>query len=125
VLLFGAGTLTTLVAQTLTDSAQRVEQRRTGLSGAPNMEVIVSTAEYQPGDTIEAHVHHGIEAGYVIQGAAIQLPGKDPTAMTTGATSPNLRDIRHGGFKVVGDTPLKRFTVHIADKGKPLYDHTH
>ena len=125
VVLFGAGMLTTLVAQTLTDSPQRVEQKRADLSGAPNMEVIVSTAEYKPGDIIGAHVHHGIEAGYVVQGAAVQLPGKDPMPMATGATLLNLRDIQHGGFKVVGDTPLKLFTVHIVDKGKPLYDYTH
>ena len=36
----------------------------------------------------------------------------------------NLRDGRHAGFVVVGDTPLKLFTVHVVDKGKPLYDHT-
>jgi hypothetical protein len=29
-----------------------------------------------------------------------------------------------GGFKVVGDTSLKLFTVHIVDKGKPLYDYS-
>ncbi len=31
--------------------------------------------------------------------------------------------LQYGGFKVVGDTPLKLFTVHIVDKGKPLYDY--
>jgi hypothetical protein len=33
----------------------------------------------------------------------------------------NLRDVNHAGFRVVGDTSLKLFTVHIVDKGKPLY----
>ena len=28
----------------------------------------------------------------------------------------------HGGFKVVGDAPLKVLTVHIVDKGKPLVE---
>ncbi|MBS0399888.1 MAG: cupin domain-containing protein, partial [Proteobacteria bacterium] len=36
----------------------------------------------------------------------------------------NLRDVKHGGFKVVGDAPLKLFTVHIVDKGRPLYDYS-
>ena len=27
-------------------------------------------------------------------------------------------------FKVLGDTPLKLFTAHIVDKGKPLYDYS-
>jgi hypothetical protein len=122
--LFGAGVATGLTAQTLTDSAQRVEQKRADLSGAPNMEVIASTAEYKPGDGIDAHVHHGIEAAYVLQGAQIQLPGKAPTMLPTGATLLNLRDVKHGGFKIVGDTSLKLFTVHVVDKGKPLYDYS-
>ena len=124
VLLFGMGVATGLVAQTLNDSPQRVEQKRTDLSGAPGMEVIASIAEYKPGDTVDAHVHHGVEAAYVVQGASVQLPGKEPMTLATGSTTLNLRDVRHGGFKVVGDTPLKLFTVHVVDKGKPLYDYS-
>jgi quercetin dioxygenase-like cupin family protein len=121
--LFGTGLATGLVAQTLTDSPQRVEQKRADLSGAPGMEVITSTGEYKPGESIDLHVHHGIEAAYVVQGASVQAPGKEPTKLPSGASLLNLRDVKHGGFKVVGDTPLKLFTVHIVDKGKPLYDY--
>lgn len=121
--LFCLGIASTLVAQTLTDSPQRVEHKRADLSGAPGMEVISSVGEYKPGDSIELHIHHGIEAAYVVQGAMVQAPGKDPSPLPTGASLLNLRDVKHGGFKVVGDTPLKLFTVHIVDKGKPLYDY--
>ncbi|MDR3479963.1 MAG: cupin domain-containing protein [Burkholderiaceae bacterium] len=123
-LLFGMGVATGLVAQTLNDSPQRVEQKRTDLSGAPGMEVIASIAEYKPGDTVDAHVHHGVEAAYVVQGASVQMAGKEPMTLATGSTTLNLRDVRHGGFKVVGDTSLKLFTVHVVDKGKPLYDYS-
>jgi hypothetical protein len=123
VALFALGVATTLVAQTLTDSPQRIEQRRADLTGAPGMEVIASTGEYKTGESIELHVHHGIEAAYVVQGTSVQVPGKDPMMLPTGATLLNLRDVKHGGFKVVGDTPLKLFTVHVVDKGKPLYDY--
>jgi hypothetical protein len=34
----------------------------------------------------------------------------------------NVRDVPHGAFKVVGDKMVKLLTVHIVDKGKPLYD---
>jgi quercetin dioxygenase-like cupin family protein len=122
-LLFGLGVVTGLLAQTSTDSPQRVEQKRTDLSGAPGMEVIASVAEYKPGDSIGLHSHHGVEAAYVLQGASVQLPGKDPMALPTGATLLNLRDVKHAGFKIVGDASLKLFTVHIVDKGKPLYDY--
>jgi quercetin dioxygenase-like cupin family protein len=122
-LLFGLGVATGLLAQTSTDSPQRVEQKRADLSGAPGMEVIASVAEYKPGDSIGLHTHHGIEVAYVLQGASVQLPGKDPMALPTGATLLNLRDMTHAGFKIVGDTSLKLFTVHVVDKGKPLYDY--
>lgn len=121
--LFCLGVASTLVAQTLTDSAQRVEQKRADLSGAPGMEVITSVAEYKPGDGIALHIHHGIEAAYVVQGAMVQAPGRDPSPLPTGASLLNLREVKHGGFVVVGDTSLKLFTVHIVDKGKPLYDY--
>jgi len=123
VALFTLGVATTLVAQTLTDSPQRVEQKRSDLSGAPGMEVIASIGEYKPGEGIELHVHHGIEAAYVVQGAMVQVPGRDAAPLPTGVTVLNLRDVKHGGFTVVGDTPLKLFTVHVVDKGKPLYDY--
>ena len=115
--------LNSVMAQTLTDSPQRVEHRRSDLSGAPGMEVITSTGEYKPGERIDLHLHHGIEALYVVQGASIQAPGKDAVMLQTGATAMNLRDVKHGGFTVVGDTPLKLFTVHVVDKNRPLYEY--
>jgi quercetin dioxygenase-like cupin family protein len=121
--IFLSGVASTLVAQGLSDSPQRQEQKRADLSGAPGMEVISSIAEYPPGEVIDIHLHHGIEAFYVVQGAQIQVQGKEPTTLTTGAALMNLRDVKHGGFKVIGDTPLKLFTVHIVDKSKPLYDY--
>lgn len=124
VALFSLSAATALAAQTMTDSLHRKEQHRTDLTGTPNnMEVITSIIEIKPGESSELHFHHGVEAFYVIQGALIQLPGKAPTMLPTDFNSLNLRDVRHGSFKIVGDTPLKLFTVHIVDKGKPLYDY--
>lgn len=120
--LFGLGVAVGSVAEPPADSPQRVEIQRTDLTGAPGMEVITSTAEYKPGESIPPHVHHGVEAFYVLQGATIQAPGKEPMTLPAGRSQLNLRDVKHGGWKVVGDTPLKLFTVHVVDKGKPLYD---
>ena len=113
-----------LAAQTTNDLPQRIEQKRTDLTGAPGMEVIASITEFKPGESIELHVHHGVEAAYVVQGATVQVPGKEPTMLRTGTTLMNLRDVTHGGFKVVSDTSLKLFTVHVVDKDKPLYDYS-
>lgn len=104
------------------DSPQRVELKRTELSGAPGMEVVSSIAEYKPGETLARHIHHGVESALVLQGATIQLPGQAPMLLATGTVVQNLRDVPHAGFQVVGDTSLKLFTVHVVDKGKPLYD---
>lgn len=120
--LFALGMTSTLVAQTLTDSPLRQEQKRADLSGAPGMEVIESITEYHQGDRVESHVHHGLEAAYVVQGSMIAPDGKGPVLQATGNVLLNLRDVRHGGYTVVGDTPLKIFTVHVVDKGAPLYD---
>ena len=104
------------------DSPNRKEIRRVDLSGAPGMEVISSIGEYKPGDSIALHFHHGVEAGIVLQGGMIQVPGKDPVPLPTGAPIMNLRDVPHAGWRVAGDTAIKLYTVHIVDKGKPLYD---
>jgi quercetin dioxygenase-like cupin family protein len=99
-----------------------MEMKRADLSGAPGMEVITSIGEYKKGDVIPRHLHHGVETGYVLQGSTVQLPGKEPMMIKTGDPIMNLRDAPHAGFTVVGDQPLKLLTVHIVDKGKPLYD---
>ena len=104
------------------DLPQRKEWQRADLSGAPGMEVIVSVSEYKPGEGIPVHFHHGIEVAYVIEGAMVQAPGKPAIALQTGAPAIALRDASHAGFTVVGDRTLKLFTVHVVDKGKPLYD---
>jgi hypothetical protein len=104
------------------DSPQRKELRRVDLSGAAGMEVISSISEFKPGEELPRHTHHGVEAGYVVQGAMVQNPGQSPTMLATAAPILNLRDVVHGGFKVVGPGNLILFTVHTVDKGKPLYD---
>jgi quercetin dioxygenase-like cupin family protein len=115
-------TLAIPVAAYSQDSPQRKELRRADLSGAPGMEVISSISEYKPGEELPRHLHHGVEAGYVVQGAMIQVPGQPPGQLKTGDPILNLRDVPHGGFKIVGPGSLILFTVHTVDKGKPLYD---
>jgi quercetin dioxygenase-like cupin family protein len=103
------------------DSPGRKEIKRTDLTGT-KMEVILSTGEYKPGDFIFRHIHHGEEAFYVLEGATVETPDGKQIELRTGSGSINLRDVPHGGFKVVGDKALKLVTVHIVDKGAPLYD---
>jgi len=104
------------------DSPGRKELRRADLSGAPGMEVVLSVGEYRPGDAIPLHFHHGVETGYVLEGGMVEMPGKPPSTLPTGAPIMNLRDVPHAGWTVVGEKTIKLLTVHIVDKGKPLYD---
>ena len=49
------------------------------------MEVVVSTAEFQPGEFTPLHIHHGEEGFYVIQGATVETPeGKQIRASDRG-----------------------------------------
>ena len=100
----------------------RKELRRVDLSGAPGMEVILSISEYKKGESLSLHFHHGVEAGYVLDGGMVQVPGKDPTELKTGNPIMNARDVAHAGWTVVSDNTIRILTVHVVDKGKPLYD---
>jgi len=122
VALFGAGLFTGWAAGAVGNAPQRTEQARTDLSVTPEMEVIGSLIEIPPGGSGKLHIHHGVELYHVLQGAPIEVPGLGATELVTGATAFNLRDVPHGAFTVRGDTPLRLLTVHIVDKGKPLYD---
>jgi quercetin dioxygenase-like cupin family protein len=116
------GFMAQLSAAGAQDLPGRKELKRTDLSGAPGMEVVTSIVEFKPGETIPRHSHHGVESAYVIQGATLQSPGKPSRTVPTGASLQNLRDAVHGGDKIIGATSFKLFTVHVVDKGKPLFE---
>jgi quercetin dioxygenase-like cupin family protein len=67
--------ISTALAVHAQETSARKELKRADLCGAPGMEVIGSVSEYQPGAEIRRHIHHGLEAVYVIQGAMIQVAG--------------------------------------------------
>src|SRR5919201_2872158 len=75
------------------EGMKRTILHQADLSGADGMEVISSILEVQPGATIPRHFHNGIEAAYVIEGAMIQEPGKEPGMFPTGANGFNLRGV--------------------------------
>jgi mannose-6-phosphate isomerase-like protein (cupin superfamily) len=103
------------------DSPFRKELKRADLTGT-NMEVITSISEIKPGESSTLHVHHGEESYYFLEGGTIETPDGKQMPVPSGALGVNVRDVPHGAFKVVGDKAIKLLTVHIVDKGKPLYD---
>ena len=111
--------LISMVASAPADEPKRTVLKRADLTGT-NMEIIVSTLEVPPGNTIAKHTHPGEEAVYVLEGATLQFPDGREVTRPAGEAGVNVRDVPHAGYKVVGDKPLKLLTVHIVDKGKPM-----
>ena len=103
------------------DSPFRKEIKRADLTGT-NMEVIESIVEIPPGQSSVLHIHHGDEAFYVIDGGKIEAPNGKQLDLVTGTGAVNKRDVPHGALKNVGDKPIRIVTVHVVDKGVPLYD---
>jgi len=103
------------------DYVGRKELKRSDLTGT-NMEVIVSISEAKPGETLPRHFHNGEEAFYALEDTTIELADGKQVPITAGNVGITVRDVAHGGVKVIGDKPLRLLTVHIVDKGKPLYD---
>ena len=58
--------------------------KRADLSGT-NMEIIISVVEFQPGETLARHIHHGEEAFYALQGATLETPDGKQIKVQPGA----------------------------------------
>jgi quercetin dioxygenase-like cupin family protein len=119
---FAAACFMFLASSLLTSTAfaqNRTVLKQADLTGT-NMEIIIAVLEVPPGASIEKHTHPGEEAVYVLEGATLQTPDGKEVARPAGQAGVNVRDVPHGGYKVVGDKPLKLLTVHIVDKGKPM-----
>ena len=113
---------TGLCAAATATAPARTVLERADLSAPAEMEVIASVMELKSGESLPRHLHHGIETGYVLQGTLVQSPGQAPVLLATGTSVLSLRDVPHGGFTVIGAQPLRLYTVHVVDKGKPLYE---
>jgi quercetin dioxygenase-like cupin family protein len=97
----------------------RTPLTKADLTGVDGKEVFMTLIEAQPGAEFPAHIHHGDEFAFVIEGALEGFVGQTAAASKAGETFHAQREIVHGG-KVVGNVPLKLLAVHIVDKGKPL-----
>jgi quercetin dioxygenase-like cupin family protein len=87
------------------------------------MEVICAVIEIPPGAALPKHFHHGLETAYVLEDATIQEVGRPQRQLTAGTVLIQEREVPHDGdFFVAGDKPLRLYTVHVVDKGSPLYN---
>ena len=110
-------TATTGLAQ---EGPERIELRRSDLTGSAETEVIVSRLTLHPGVRMPRHFHHGDEFVYVLQGGTAQVSGPKTITFKAGDTAHFPRGELHGGFTMTGDSALVAITTHIVHKGKPL-----
>lgn len=101
---------------------KRTELGRSPVSGDDTREIIMQLVEFPPGATSPRHFHNGEESFYVLEGGAVQVPGKEPRERLAGEKGINARGAAHAGYTVVGDKTIKILSVYVVDKGKPLQE---
>jgi quercetin dioxygenase-like cupin family protein len=83
-------------------------------------EAVMAVAELQPGASAGRHMHHGVEIGYVLEGAVVfEHQGRAPVTKKAGEAFQNDVAAAHDA-KNSGATPAKILAIYVVEKGKPL-----
>lgn len=116
--LLGVGIERAVVAQQ--SGITRTVLQRVDDPGAKTHEAVMAVADLAAGGSAGRHVHHGIEIGYVLDGAVIiDHQGRASVTKKAGeffqidATAPH--DARN-----TGSAPAKLLVIYVVEKGKPL-----
>ena len=97
---------------------QRTIVQRFDIEGGK--EVVLGIAEIAPGVAAGRHSHHGIEAGYVMQGeATLEIDGEAPRLLKAGDSFVIPAGKIHNA-RALGNIPAKVFATYVVEKGKPL-----
>lgn len=100
----------------------RTELNRADLTGVDGMEVILSKYVVKPGGKVPLHAHPGDEHLVVIQGSTLTTPDGKKIEFKDGMATSFSRGTVHGGVTNSGDKDLILTTIHIVDKGKPMFE---
>ena len=96
--------------------------QRADLTGATTTEVVMLEVTAPRGWSLPAHVHHGDEFAYVMEGAVdVGVAGQPTQTLRTGDSIRLIRDTIHNA-RVSSATPAKFLSVNIVEKGKPLVE---
>ena len=85
-------------------------------------ETIMAEIRMMPGASVPLHTHPGDEFVYVLAGGAMQGPDGSVNEVPTGASAWYPRGKVHGGVTSRADGEVVLLTVHVVDKGKPLFE---
>lgn len=86
-------------------------------------ETIVSELRMMPGAYLRVHTHPGDEHVYILKGGPMTTRDGKQIAFKDRAYLYFPRGQVHGGLTAAGDEEVVILTVHVVDKGKPVYEY--
>jgi quercetin dioxygenase-like cupin family protein len=90
-------------------------------SGVDGYEIVLGTAELPAGTTIDWHIHHGDESGYVLKGTLVlRLKGQPERVLNAGDYFFNPAGAVHSLSAAPGTDGGTALSTWIVAKGKPL-----
>lgn len=103
-----------------TSSVTRRVLQTFDVPGEVAQECIFGLAELGTDATIGRHFHHGVEAGYVLQGEmTLEIENEEPRLLKAGDSYRIPARKVHDG-RNVGSVPARVNAVWVVEKGKPL-----
>jgi len=86
--------------------------------GSKEQTVIITTRDFQPGETVGAHIHHGVEMTQVVKGSfEIFIKGQPPKVIKAGESFLVPREAVHDGRPAAGSGPVHVAVTLVLDKG--------
>jgi quercetin dioxygenase-like cupin family protein len=88
--------------------------------GAKTHEAVMASVEIAAGANAGRHMHHGVEIGYVLDGAiVVEQQGREPATKKAGEFFQIDASAAHDA-RNTGKAPAKLLAIYLVEKGKPL-----
>jgi quercetin dioxygenase-like cupin family protein len=108
------------VALAQAPAVKRAVLQRADVTGAEAKECVFGMADFEPGQSIGKHLHHGFEMGYVAQGELDLLVEGDEVRHLKAGDSYRVEARRPHDARNAGSTPVRVVASWVVEKGKPL-----
>jgi quercetin dioxygenase-like cupin family protein len=124
-LLFAAGIIVGIAGSTAINAQLAASRARpifgADLKGVPGQEILFSTSDWSPGQTLPCHIHpDGHEFAYLIEGElTFKIEGVGEKVVKAGEVGHVLPGVAHYG-RNASDKLAKTLVVRVKEKSKPL-----
>ena len=122
-LALGAGQMLQMLAAPLHAQPAGIKRAvllKTALAGIEGKELIMVSAELEPGASGGEHYHHGDEILYVLEGTSVlELDGRPPVTLNAGDSYHVPAGVPHD-VRNSGSITAKALVIFVVDEGKPL-----